>query len=315
MYTHSKVHVRWKAELSNSFALKNGVKQGGCLSPILFTLYLDGLLCKLKHLGIGCHIGRTYCGIFGYADDLALVSPSIFGLRQMIAVCEQYAHDFNILFNPKKSKLICFNMLLDIKPVITLCDKVVEVVDSEMYLGTKLFKDVDKKPMDEFIFDFERRCNHIIHNFKMCDSVTLKGIFSTYCESYYGCELFNYSKLYMSKLYISWRKIIRYIFRLPPRTHNYIVNQLGDNVTHRLDRRLCKYIHNMMHSSNVTVRQIIRQKFVSPTSTIADNYRYLFSKYNIAHEDWYRDVNHVIKCMVRTEYTNYEYVMSNTISE
>ena len=71
----------------------------------------------------------------------------------------------------------------------------------------------------------------------------------------------------------------------------------------------------MMHSSNVTVRQIIRQKFVSPTSTIADNYRYLCSKYNIAHEDWYRDVNHVIKFIVRTKYTNHEYVMSNTISE
>ena len=86
MYTNSDMQVRWKSELSNVFLLMNGVKQGGCLSPMLFTLYLDGLIQKLKHSGIGCHIGRTYCGVFGYADDLAIVSPTLFGLRQMIEI-------------------------------------------------------------------------------------------------------------------------------------------------------------------------------------------------------------------------------------
>ena len=31
----------------------------------------------------------------------------------------------------------------------------------------------------------------------MCDSFTLKHIFSTYCESFYGCELFNFMKPYI----------------------------------------------------------------------------------------------------------------------
>ena len=73
--------------------LMNGVKQGGCLSPMLFTLYLDGLIQQLKHSGIGCHIGRTYCGVFGYADDRVIVSPTLFGLRQMIKICEEYASE------------------------------------------------------------------------------------------------------------------------------------------------------------------------------------------------------------------------------
>ena len=46
---------------------------------MLFTLYLDGVIQTLKHSGIGCHIGRTYCGVVGYADDLAIVSPTLFG--------------------------------------------------------------------------------------------------------------------------------------------------------------------------------------------------------------------------------------------
>ena len=90
----------------------------------------------------------------------------------MINICEQYAHDFNILFNPNKSKLICYNMLLNVRPNVILCDKVEEVVSSAMYLEMKLYHDVNKKCMDEFVFDFERRSDHIIHSFSMCDSVT-----------------------------------------------------------------------------------------------------------------------------------------------
>ena len=78
IYTTSDIQVRWKSELSNVFPLMNGVKQGGCLSPMLFTLYLDALIHNLKHNGIGCHFGRTYCGVFGYDDGLAIVSPNHF---------------------------------------------------------------------------------------------------------------------------------------------------------------------------------------------------------------------------------------------
>ena len=98
MYTNSDMQVRWKSELSNVFPLMNGVKQGRCLSPMLFTLYLDGLIQKLKHSGIGCHIGRTYCGVFGYADDLAIVSPTLF----VIEICEEYASEMDLLLNPKE---------------------------------------------------------------------------------------------------------------------------------------------------------------------------------------------------------------------
>ena len=53
--------------------------------------------------------------------------------------------------------------------------------------------------------------NHIIHHFSMCHSFNVKHIFSMYGESFYGCELINFTKPY-KKLYISWRKIIRYMF-------------------------------------------------------------------------------------------------------
>ena len=81
-----------------------------------------------------------------------------------------------------------------------------------MYLGNKLYNNIYKTKIDELIWYFEKQNNHIIQHFSMCDSFTLKHIFSTYCESFYECELFNFTKPYMSNLYISWRKIIRLFF-------------------------------------------------------------------------------------------------------
>ena len=112
MYTHQKCHVRWNNKQSDPFSVSNGVKQGSVISPLLFSIYIDNLFSKLKQLGLGCHVGLTYAGAFGYADDISLVSPSIYGLKKMISICESYARDYHITFNPAKSKLICLMLVL-----------------------------------------------------------------------------------------------------------------------------------------------------------------------------------------------------------
>lgn len=314
LYTNSEMQVGWKSENSDMFPLKNGVKQGGCLSPILFTVYLDGLLCKLKHSGIGCHIGRNYCGAFGYADDLALVSPTIYGLKKMISICEDYAIDFNILFNPKKSKMLCYNMLSPVKPIVKLCNQVVDVVEHEVYLGNHISTDIYKSGIDDIVFNFERTSNHIVHSFSMCDSITLKSLFSSHCESFYGCELLNFSDAYMSKLYVSWRKIIRRIFRLPYRAHNYLVSYLGDCIITRLDRRLCKYVYKLINSENMIVQSVVKCKLISSTSILAENYRYLCYKYSIAHSDWTKNMTYIIN-KISKQYTNAELAIGKTVLE
>ena len=40
--------VRFSNSLSNQFTVGNGVKQGGVLSPILLTVYIDNLIKILK---------------------------------------------------------------------------------------------------------------------------------------------------------------------------------------------------------------------------------------------------------------------------
>ena len=101
MYMSQKIQVRLGQIVSSQFSVSNGVKQGGDMSPALFTVYLDNLFKILKERNIGCKIGATYLGVFGYVDDLTLLCPSISGLKEMLKICEAYAFDYNIIFNAK----------------------------------------------------------------------------------------------------------------------------------------------------------------------------------------------------------------------
>ena len=53
IYINHTTRITWNGIFSDRFSIKNGVKQGGILSPVLFCIYFDGLLCKLSKAGIG----------------------------------------------------------------------------------------------------------------------------------------------------------------------------------------------------------------------------------------------------------------------
>ena len=66
------------------------------LSPMLFSVYLDDLLIKLK---LGCHVGGWWYGALGYTDDLILLAPNRETLQKMLTVCERYGVVHNLVFS------------------------------------------------------------------------------------------------------------------------------------------------------------------------------------------------------------------------
>ena len=100
--------LEWRAARSDVFVAKNGVKQGGVISPLLFCTYIDGLLQLLCKSKVGCFIGNVFVGALSYADDLVLLVPTARAMRLpvMLHVCDQYAIEYNMVFNACKSK--CF---------------------------------------------------------------------------------------------------------------------------------------------------------------------------------------------------------------
>jgi len=56
MHTNQQVRVLWNGVYSLSFSVSNGVKQSAIISPILFCVYLDALLVKLRQAVVSCYI-------------------------------------------------------------------------------------------------------------------------------------------------------------------------------------------------------------------------------------------------------------------
>jgi hypothetical protein len=108
-YCKSECSVKWGNCISNAFSLKAGVRQGGVLSPILFSVYVDNILSKLNNLG--CHMFGLCVSSFLYADDLVLLAPSVESMQEMIQVCCAEFNNIDLVLNESKSRctrvLIC----------------------------------------------------------------------------------------------------------------------------------------------------------------------------------------------------------------
>ena len=95
-YSDLRCRVRWGDTCSSWFSIIAGVRQGGVLSPDLYAIYVDDLALILQRHGIGCHIRGVFLSILLFADDMALISPSLKGLQSLLKVCGDYCLTWDI---------------------------------------------------------------------------------------------------------------------------------------------------------------------------------------------------------------------------
>jgi hypothetical protein len=68
--------VRKEGTLSSFFENKIGLKQGNCLSTILFNLALQKEIQSIKMVPSGMKIVKEHFNILAYADDIALTGKN-----------------------------------------------------------------------------------------------------------------------------------------------------------------------------------------------------------------------------------------------
>ena len=140
-YNAHRTCVLWNGANSEIFDVKNGVRQGGVLSPVLFCLYIDILLSRLHKAGVGCYIGTEFVGSLAYADDVTLLAPTPSAIRTLLRICDEFAKEYSVIFNIKKTKCMFFQPRVkrlvptcDL-PVFNLNNNPIEYVDQYCHLG------------------------------------------------------------------------------------------------------------------------------------------------------------------------------------
>ena len=126
--------VRWSNILSSEFLVNSGIRQGGILSPLLFSVYINSLLIKLDKYG--CFINGICYGSIMYADDLVLLSNSLREMQIMLDICCSELDKMGLFLNEGKSYLMRFGKGWDNRHVDLLTSKgIIPKVDTGTYLG------------------------------------------------------------------------------------------------------------------------------------------------------------------------------------
>ena len=273
MYLNQKLQVKWNGKLSQPFEVTNGVRQGGVLSPLFFSIYIDDLLLKLKNAGIGCHIGNYYFGALGYADDIVLLCPTKEGLRKMIRICETYAEEHDLIFNGNKSKLLVFGTVSEYVSKFYVNEIEVPLCNTALHLGNLISNNVHDT-IDYGITKFNSSFNYFMSSFGKCHSSVKNKLFIQYCTSFYGSQIWPiYKKDINNKISIRWRMALRRIWNLPYNTHCDILPLLSSQVPIdiQLKCRFLKFYRSLLESDNKLIRYMSTFMTFSSNSVMGNN--------------------------------------------
>jgi len=231
MYTGNQACVLWAGFVSDYFTVRNGVRQGGVVSPILFCIYIDDLLLRLSLSGVGCYIGLSFAGALAYADDIVLIAPTPNATRKLLAICDDFAAQYDIVFNADKSKFLVivphkrrflYNDMS--KCSFFINGKLIENVIHYSHLGHIINTEFNDD--DDILHrrnSFIGQVNNLLCFFNKQDILVKLKLFQSYCSSIYGCELWALNNGTIDVFCTAWRKALRRVFSLPFNAHSYLL--------------------------------------------------------------------------------------------
>jgi len=285
LYSSLCLSVFWNGALSTAFISLNGVKQGGILSPFLFCIFINDLIVGLEGIKVGCYIGQRYFGCVAYADDILLMAPSLAALRIMLKYCTNFADINNILFNPTKSHCIKFSLCTTaISQFVVLLQGIqLSWTNSIVHLGHILqANNKDTADINARLNDFTSQSNYFFARFGHLPVVIKSRLFGNFCQSFYGCVLWDFRHNDLTNFDTVWRKAIRRLWGLPYRTHcnllPYLMN--GQNFRSVIESRFCKFVNACLCSVNNCVNFLARVSCSSPLYHFGNNLSNMYVNQN-----------------------------------
>jgi hypothetical protein len=207
------------------------VRPGGIISPLLFGVYINGLLNELNASGIGCTIGHKYCGALGYAGDVKLLVPTLSGLIKIVKICEQYAEQHDVVFNGPKSKLLIYSgSVNDLQVTINVGNQPVPVCDAAKHVGHTVCVSNQFKLVNGGTDNFNSNVNMFMSQFGSLQSIVKNKLFSQYCCTFYGSQICPPWHDSVSNICIQWHNAMCSVWRFPCVTHCDIIPLVVDSI-------------------------------------------------------------------------------------
>jgi hypothetical protein len=131
------------------------------MSPILFSLFVNGLAREIKERGKGVPVGDRRLKLLLYADDIVLLAETEEDLQAMLDVVTEYSRKWRFRVNPKqgKSEVMVFGRRVKEKKARTwmLGGEQIEETARYKYLGMDLGKGIQFKALKDRLWKNARK--------------------------------------------------------------------------------------------------------------------------------------------------------------
>ena len=291
MYSNQIVNVKFGSCVSSEWEVKNGVRQGGVLSSLFFSIYIDILLRNISELDLGCRLGILRSNIIAYADDLVLLSPSAKGLQELIDKAYSEALDIDLKFNYVKTKCMVFRSgggMEDDGSIqnFKINENNVEFVNSVRYLGYIISKDFKcNEDITRARNKFYAQFNMLLRKFHFSDTDVKIFLFRQFCMQVYGCELWfsgHYSTTLFKGFGVGYHKAIKKVLNLSYHESNHYACQEAQVFTFKHFMNKSKIIAALrMFTNPCSFILKILDFFIVSSVFLKDVYNILRDVYNV----------------------------------
>ena len=257
-YSNSMALVVNGSEISKFFKTTIGVKQGGPLSPKLFSIYAEDLIRELERKNLGTRIHEYFTGVVMYADDILLLTTSLKELQEALNICEKYGIQQEIKFNPEKTQFIVFGEKLkasDQKP--RMYNQEIKCVEKIRYLGVILNRNNNNKDQVESRIKTAFRSFYTLRNLQSENTYLTTKIKIHLYEVFvrptltYGFENYVLTKEQIKKMQTTEATMIKKMLNLKKtsRTTN-LLNALGlEKMENKLIKGKLSFIKRLLNNN------------------------------------------------------------------
>ena len=219
-YANQQLCVRWMATFSRFFTTTNGTRQGGILSPYLFSRYIRELLSELVQTGCGCCIGGVMLNVLAYADDIVLLAPSWRAMQDLLHFLNKLSTNIDMTCSTKKTMCMVFQPKQHSKivaksfPPLKLGSECLQYVSCFKYLGHAITSTLtDDLDIQREIRNMFMRTNMLVRRFSKCSWDVKVTLFKSYCICLYDAALWaTYNSGTISKLATCYNRCIKTFF-------------------------------------------------------------------------------------------------------
>lgn len=215
--------------------VRRGVRQGDPLSPYLFNLVLDELVCLLDNTQAGIQVGDHRVTVLAYADDLLLLSPGADTQRLLLGKVMRFFENRSMQLNPVKST----NLIVQVVPA-----------RKQLYVATRARLFINGSPLRQITVDEQFKYLGFQFSFTGVEAPSLSG-FSAALERLSRAPLKPFQKLEILRVYLIPRFL--YIFQTPTVSAKFLKS--GDKLLRRYVKR---FLHLPAQTPNAFLHARLR---------------------------------------------------------